>query len=91
VEVERILVKPAVVTRSRIVTEVADGTDGAIPIVQEDGSTKFFVVRFKEVSPAVYKIRALGPTTLRGLPNDTKNMAPRGSKGAAPLMRKKGQ
>lgn len=78
--VERITVKPAVVSRERIVTEVPAGTEGAIPVKQDDGTEKFFVVSFKEVSPAVVKVRALGPTTTRGLRNDPKGMAPKGVK-----------
>jgi hypothetical protein len=73
------IIKPAQVTRDRVVVEVPAGTDGAIPIVQEDGSTKLFVVKFKEVSPAVVSVRALGPTTQRGQKNNPANMAPRGN------------
>jgi len=87
--VERILVKPAVVSRERIVSEVLAGTEGAIPIKQDDGTTKYFVVSFKEISPAVVKVKALASTTTKGQRNDVKNMAPKGGKGAAPLMRKK--
>jgi hypothetical protein len=88
--VEKVLVKPAVVSKERIATEVPAGTEGAIPIRQEDGSEKFFVVSSKVVTPEVVKYIAIRPTTTRGACNDTKNMAPKGTKGAAPLMRKKG-
>jgi hypothetical protein len=78
--VEHILVKPEVVTKERVAVEVPEGTDGAIPVTQDDGTVKFFVVKFKVVSQAVYKTKALGPTTKGGQRNDVKNMAPKGGK-----------
>ena len=67
--VVRTIVSPEVVSRERIVTEVPEGTVGAIAVKQDDGSLKHFVVSFKVVRPAIITIKASGPTTKRGNPN----------------------
>lgn len=69
---------------ARVAKEVPEGTDGAIPIVQGDGSTRFFVVGFKVAPEIVRQGPATGPTTTRGQKNDPKNNAPRGKGGAKP-------
>ncbi len=76
-------------TRERIVTEVPEGTEGAIPITQDDGSVKHFVVTFKGTPEIVKQGRALGSTTRGGQKNDAANMAPKGKGGAAPMTRSK--
>jgi hypothetical protein len=59
-------------------------------VVQNEATGDFEVVHV--VTLARYRQgKAQGPTTTRGLPNDTKNMAPKGKGGATPIMRKKGQ
>jgi len=78
--VRKIVVKAAVQSKEREAVEVPEGTDGAMPIAQDDGSMKWFVVRFKIVTPEVARYVAEGPTTTHGAKNDPKNMAPKGSK-----------
>ena len=78
--VQKIVVKAAVQSREREAVEVPEETDGALPVLQDDGSTKWFVVRFKVTTPEVARYIATGPTTTRGAKNDPKNMAPKGSK-----------
>jgi hypothetical protein len=87
--VQRIVVQAATTSRERIVTEVPEGTDGAIPIVQDDGSTKHFVVSFKTTPEIVKQGRAFGPTTKGGKRNTPESMAPKGKGGAAPITRSK--
>jgi hypothetical protein len=87
--VERIVVQAATTTRERVATEVPEGTEGAIPVTQDDGSTKFFVVTFKGTPEIVKQGRALGSTTKGGQRNTTDNMAPKGGKQSAPVMRSK--
>ena len=79
--VRKIVVKAAVQSREREAVEVPEGTEGALAIQQEDGTTKWFVVRFKTVSREVARYVAAGPTTKRGQKNDPKNMAPKGKAG----------
>jgi len=87
--VERVVVQAATTTSERIATEVPEGTEGAIPVTQEDGSTKYFVVTFKGTPEIVRQGRALGSTTKGGQLNVPANMAPKGGKGATPLTRSK--
>lgn len=77
---KKIVVRTAVQSKEREALEMPEGTDGALPVTQEDGSVKWFVVRFKVVTPEVARYIAAGPTTTRGSKNDPKNMAPKGSK-----------
>ena len=78
--VKAILLTPAIQSKEREAVEVPEGTPGAIPVLQDDGSKKYFIVTFKVVKPAQYKYIAAGPTTTRGSKNDPKSMAPKGSK-----------
>jgi len=60
-------------------------------VVLNPESNEYEVKYIETITPAVVKVgRAQGPTTPGGKRNVTENMAPKGSKGAAPLMRKKG-
>ena len=70
--VQKVILKPAVQSKEREAVEVPEGTPGAIPVLQDDGSKKFFIVTFKVVTPEVAKYVAVGPTTSRGLPNASK-------------------
>lgn len=89
--VRKIVIKASVQSKEREAVEVPEGTDGALAVVQDDGSTKYFVVRFKVVTPEVVRYVAMGPTTARGAKNDPKNMVAKGKGGSAPLMKKKGR
>lgn len=80
--VKKVVIKAAVQSREREVIEVPEGTDNAMAIQQDDGSTKYFVVKFKTVTAEVAKYVACGPTTKRGLKNRPEFMAPRGKSGA---------
>lgn len=89
VEVRETVLKPAVQSKEREVREVPAGTEGAVPITQEDGSTKFFLVTFKVTSPAVVKHIACDSTTTKGKRNTPDNMAPKGKGGSAPITQSK--
>jgi hypothetical protein len=76
--VSRTVLSPCITTKARVVTEVPAGTPNAIPVTQDDGSVKHFVVEPKVIKPAVVKVMATEPTTTKGQRNDPKNMAPKG-------------
>lgn len=75
-----VLAREVLDENNREVTEVPEGTPGAHPITQEDGTTKFFLVKPKVLIPARTYQRAVGPTTTRGKQNDTKHMVKKGAK-----------
>lgn len=80
--VKKVVLSPAVQSKERVAVEVPEATTGAIPVTQEDGSVKFFVIQFKIVVPERAKFVATGPTTKgRGKNNTPANMAPKGRSG----------
>ena len=65
------VIKAAVTSNERVVTEVMPDTPNAITIEQPDGMLKFFLVTLKVVTPAIVKHVPFGPTTKRGKKNHT--------------------
>lgn len=63
------------------VTEVPEGTPKSVPVKQEDGSVKFFLVEREDVT--VIRGRAMGSTLTAqacGKENKPENMAPKGAR-----------